>query len=109
MTWRGELTSYFETNQLNLLMSEVINPAESVSINRLSTWVKEEGFNPELDDYKVLAQICHVKKANEKSIAKQYQATNSVQKAHSKTFKLDRDGRIIVLRFLYYNIRKLGR
>ena len=103
MAWSGELTSYFESNQIPKLMDDIINPAVAVSIKKLKEWIKPStGFSEEEDDYKLLAQICNIKKPNEKAIGKQYIAKNDVKRVQSKTIKIDRDGRMILLRFHLY-------
>ena len=103
MASKGELTSYFESNQLMKMMEQVINPAQSVTIGQLRNWIKPTiGFKADLDDYKVLAQICHVKRPSEKALMKNYVAKNTVQKVQSKTIRLDRDGRVIIMRYVCY-------
>lgn len=95
----GELMTFFENNQLDEMMTEVIEKCVTVSIAELRSWIQPRGFIPEADFYKVLAQICHIKKPSMKALGKQYNFANaSANKVQGKSQTMDKDGRILLLR-----------
>ena len=103
---QGVLYSYLRQGKLDEMMNNVVMPARNVTIDDLESWMTEYGFmQPEVgeeesEDYKVVAQIIHIKRPDLKKPEKTYVIKNQMNtRSMPKTYSLaDQNSRVVILR-----------
>jgi hypothetical protein len=107
---QGATYSYLVLNKIPEMMRDLVEPARDVSVSTLDSWSGPLGFrvpeanDDESEDYKLLAQIVHMKRPDPRKQEKVYnvKATSSKNPVPRPYNTGDGNGRIILFRYYHY-------
>jgi hypothetical protein len=104
---QGVVYHYLKNSQIQAMMEDCVIPARDVTVDILASWMTDLGFIPpeveeeESEDYKLLAQIVHVKKPDGRKKDKEYtlRLKDSNTRAPRSYSMADQNGRVVIMRY----------